>query len=102
MLHGPARIVEAGFPVLALAARDASEAAVAEIADRLARQGATAFATTTRVAAARRLPFAPTGHPITDGLSLIVSFYGFVEKLSRARGLDPDHPPHLKKVTETV
>jgi glucosamine--fructose-6-phosphate aminotransferase (isomerizing) len=33
---------------------------------------------------------------------LIVSFYGFVEKLSRARGLDPDHPPHLKKVTETV
>lgn len=102
VLHGPARIVEAGFPVLALAARDASEAAVAEIADRLARQGATAFATTTRVAAARRLPFAPTGHPITDGLSLIVSFYGFVEKLSRARGLDPDHPPHLKKVTETV
>ncbi|MBN9306437.1 MAG: aminotransferase [Devosia sp. 67-54] len=102
VLHGPARIVEAGFPVLALAARDASEAAVAEIADRLAKQGATAFATTTRVAAARQLPFAPTGHPITDGLSLIVSFYGFVEKLSRARGLDPDHPPHLKKVTETV
>ena len=102
VLHGPARIVEAGFPVLALAARDASEAAVAEIADRLAKQGATAFATTTRVAAAKRLPFAPTGHPITDGLSLIVSFYGFVEKLSRARGLDPDHPPHLKKVTETV
>lgn len=102
VLHGPARIVEAGFPVLALAARDASEAAVAEIADRLAKQGATAFATTTRVTAARQLPFAPTGHPITDGLSLIVSFYGFVEKLSRARGLDPDHPPHLKKVTETV
>jgi len=102
VLHGPARIVEAGFPVLALAARDASEAAVAEIADRLAQQGATALATTTPGAAARQLPLAPTGHPITDRLSLIVSFYGFVEKLSRARGLDPDHPPHLKKVTETV
>jgi glucosamine--fructose-6-phosphate aminotransferase (isomerizing) len=102
VLHGPARIVEAGFPVLALAARDASEAGVAEIADRLARQGATAFATTDRVALANRLPFAETGHPITDALALIVSFYGFVEMLSRHRGFDPDNPPHLKKITETL
>ena len=102
VLHGPARIVEAGFPVLALAARDASEAGVAEIADRLANQGATAFATTSRVSVARRIPFVETGHAITDALVLIASFYGFVEMLSRYRGFDPDHPPHLKKVTETI
>jgi glucosamine--fructose-6-phosphate aminotransferase (isomerizing) len=102
VLHGPARIVEAGFPVLALAARDAGEAGVAEIADRLARQGATAFATTDRAAVARKLAFAPSGHPVTDALSLIVTFYAFVEALARHRGFDPDHPPHLKKVTETV
>jgi glucosamine--fructose-6-phosphate aminotransferase (isomerizing) len=102
VLHGPARIVEAGFPILALAARDASEAGVAEIADRLANQGATAFATTDRVTVAQRMPFVETGHGITDALVLIASFYGFVEMLSRHRGFDPDHPPHLKKVTETV
>jgi glucosamine--fructose-6-phosphate aminotransferase (isomerizing) len=102
VLHGPARIVEAGFPVLALAARDASEAGVAEIADRLAKQGATAFATSNRVTAAQRMPFVETGHGITDALVLIASFYGFVEMLSRHRGFDPDNPPHLKKVTETV
>jgi glucosamine--fructose-6-phosphate aminotransferase (isomerizing) len=102
VLHGPARIVEAGFPVLALAARDASEAGVAEIADRLAQQGAMAFATTNRVAAAQRIPFVETGHGITDALVLIGSFYAFVEMLSRYRGFDPDNPPHLKKVTETV
>src|SRR3569623_957969 len=102
VLHGPARIVESGFSVLALAARDASEAGVAEICDRLAKQGAAAFATTERGALAQRLPHIDTGHPITDGLSLIVSFYGFVEALSRHRGFDPDNPPHLKKVTETV
>ncbi|MEO8756599.1 MAG: SIS domain-containing protein [Devosia sp.] len=102
VLHGPARIVEAGFPVLALAARDAGEAGVAEIADRLSRQGADAWATTDRATLANRLPFAATGHPITDALSLIVSFYAFVESLSRHRGFDPDHPPHLKKVTETI
>jgi glucosamine--fructose-6-phosphate aminotransferase (isomerizing) len=102
VLHGPARIVEAGFPVLALAARDAGEAGVAEIADRLARQGASAYATTTRVALAQRLPHVETGHPITDPLALIVSFYAFVEMLARHRGFDPDNPPHLKKVTETL
>jgi glucosamine--fructose-6-phosphate aminotransferase (isomerizing) len=102
VLHGPARIVEGGYPVLALAARDAAEASVAEIADRLANQGATAFATTDRVAIARRMPFVETGHGITDALALIASFYGFVEMLSRHRGFDPDRPPHLKKVTETV
>ena len=102
VLHGPARIVEAGFPILALASRDAGEAGVAEIADRLARQGANAYATTGRVSVARQLPFAETGHAITDALSLIVSFYAFVEMLSRHRGFDPDHPPHLKKITETL
>ena len=75
---------------------------MAEIADRLAHQGATAFATTNRVASALRIPFVETGHGITDALALIVSFYAFVEMLSRHRGFDPDNPPHLKKVTETV
>jgi glutamine---fructose-6-phosphate transaminase (isomerizing) len=35
-------------------------------------------------------------------LALIVSFYAMVEQLARARGIDPDHPRHLNKVTETV
>jgi glucosamine--fructose-6-phosphate aminotransferase (isomerizing) len=33
---------------------------------------------------------------------LIQSFYRLVEGLARARGLDPDQPPHLSKITETV
>jgi glutamine---fructose-6-phosphate transaminase (isomerizing) len=101
VLHGPARIVGAGFPVLALAAHDTAEAAIAEVADRLAGQGARTSVTSLLVKRAETLPSVRTGHPITDALPLIVSFYGFVERLSRARGFDPDHPPHLSKVTET-
>ncbi|HEY0033368.1 MAG TPA: aminotransferase, partial [Devosia sp.] len=55
-----------------------------------------------RPGAARQLPFASTGHPLTDPLALIVSFYGFVEALALHRGLNPDAPPMLKKITETV
>lgn len=102
VMHGPVAIVTPGYPVLALAARDAAEASVADMAHKLAGQGALAFLTSDRPGAARPLPFAATGHPITDPLALIVSFYGFVEALSRHRGLNPDLPPALKKVTETV
>jgi glucosamine--fructose-6-phosphate aminotransferase (isomerizing) len=31
----------------------------------------------------------------------VQSFYPLAETLARARGRDPDHPPHLMKVTET-
>jgi glucosamine--fructose-6-phosphate aminotransferase (isomerizing) len=102
VLHGPARIVENGFPVLALAVADAAETSVAESIDRLVGQGATGFATTDRAKAALRLPSATTGHPLCDALALVASFYAFVEAQSRRLGYDPDRPPHLMKVTRTT
>ena len=63
---------------------------VTYVAERLAGQGARVFITSVNAIAAERLPFAASGHPITDALALIVSFYGFVEALSRRRGYDPD------------
>lgn len=101
VLHGPVSIVDRGFPVLAFSAADAAEEALAEVADVLAGKGAQVFATTDMVHAAQRLPTVRTGHPLTDPLALIVSFYAMIEKIAVVRGLDPDMPPHLKKVTET-
>lgn len=101
VLHGPARIVEAGFPVLVLAAADSAQSSIAETADRLAEQGARVF-TTTDVASGMRLPFGAAGHPLIGALTLIAPFYLFVEALARHRGFDPDRPPHLRKVTETI
>jgi glucosamine--fructose-6-phosphate aminotransferase (isomerizing) len=102
VMHGPLALVGPGFPVLSLAARDKSEQSSAHVADSLADKGASIFATTDRVTKARRLPFAATGHPLTDPLSLITSFYAFVEAFARRHGLNPDEPRNLRKVTETV
>lgn len=101
VLHGPVSIVRDGFPVLALMTGDASEPGMADTVAGLIKQGAAAFATSDRETGAAYLPHVATGHPITEPLGLIVSFYGFIEAFSRHRGLDPDHPPHLRKVTET-
>ncbi len=102
VMHGPVSIVRAGFPVLALAARDAAEGSVSEIAEKFAGEGADVFLTSDLGASADRLPFVSTGHPLTDPLLLIVSFYVFIEQLARRKGINPDRPPNLRKVTETV
>jgi glutamine---fructose-6-phosphate transaminase (isomerizing) len=102
VMHGPVSIVGKGFPVLALCSSDASEAHLAAVADQLAGQGAAVFALTDKVRAARSLPRVSTGHGLTDALVQIASLYGFVEAQSRRLGLDPDHPRHLRKVTETI
>lgn len=102
VLHGPVSIVSEGFPVLCFATADAAEASLAEIADQVAAKGAKVFATTGLVGQAQRLAHVRTDHALTDSLSLVVSFYAMVEAFATSRGIDPDAPRHLKKVTETV
>lgn len=102
VLHGPVSIVSSNYPVLALVARDKAEQSMIEVVDDLCERGGDVYATSTNSAKAKQLPFVATGHPLTDPLLLIVSFYSFVEKLSRLRGFNPDEPLNLKKVTETV
>lgn len=101
LMHGPVSIVGRDFPVLALVARDAAEASTIEMVDGLAARGADVFATSVEARRATRLSFAGTGHVLTEPLSLVVSFYSFIETLARRHGLDPDRPANLKKVTET-
>ena len=40
--------------------------------------------------------------PLLEPIALVQSFYRMVNALAVARGYDPDRPPHLNKVTETV
>lgn len=102
VLHGPAAIVEARFAVLALAVEDAARPGIRQTAERLAAQGADVFLTDTDVTGVRALPRPAALHPLIDPLVPVVSFYAFVEALARRRGLNPDTPAHLRKVTETI
>lgn len=102
VMHGPVSIVGEGFPVIAFAAADAAEGAVAEAADLIAATGAQVYATTDRVRAATPLAHVRAGHPLLDPICLIASFYANVERLAIERGIDPDTPRHLRKVTETL
>lgn len=102
VLHGPVSVLSSESSVVAIVARDEAEEAVSAVADDLVKKGAAVFATTDKVSRATSLPFVPSGHPLTDPLLQVVSFYAFVEHLSRMRGLNPDAPRALSKVTETI
>ncbi|HTL90694.1 MAG TPA: hypothetical protein VL176_00030, partial [Steroidobacteraceae bacterium] len=41
-------------------------------------------------------------HPVIEPLLFAQSFYRMANALSLARGHNPDAPPHLRKVTETL
>ena len=101
VLHGPAALAERAFPVLGLICEDAAQESFRSTALRLQGQGADVFVTD-RVEGLTRLPVAPPLHPLIDPLLRVISFYGFIEALSRRRGLSPDTPRHLRTVTETV
>jgi len=101
VLHGPVEIVRAGFPVIGFAAADKAETALVEVAEGLAAKGARVFVTSDRVRQAGRLEHVRSRHWLTDPIALIVSFYAMVEQMAVRRGINPDVPQNLKKVTET-
>ena len=43
-----------------------------------------------------------TAHPAIEPILMIQSFYRMANRLSAERGLNPDTPLHLKKVTQTL
>lgn len=102
VMHGPLRLVENGFPLLAFVPDDRAATSTQEALARLVKVGGTVFTASPLVMPGIALPAVSTGHGITDTIALAVSFYRFIETLTRARGFDPDRPRNLAKVTETV
>jgi glucosamine--fructose-6-phosphate aminotransferase (isomerizing) len=99
--HGPMAIISEGFPVLVLAPNDASRPSVEAIAADLIGRGAHVLVAGARVEGAINLPTVPGLHPAIAPAACMMSVYKMIAALSLARGLDPDAPPYLRKVTET-
>jgi glucosamine--fructose-6-phosphate aminotransferase (isomerizing) len=99
--HGPMALVHAGFPLLIFTQNDESRSGVTQLAAELAAQGADVLLAGADAARATILP-TEGAHPVIEPLLFAQSFYRMANALSLARGGDPDRPPHLHKVTETL
>jgi glutamine---fructose-6-phosphate transaminase (isomerizing) len=101
--HGPLALIEPGYPVLVFAPRGPAQAGLLALADDLRTRGATVLVAAPVAPETHgvALPLAITDEPDLDPIAAIVPFYAMLDALARARGRDPDRPPHLSKVTRT-
>ena len=99
--HGPMALVRAGFPIFAFLQNDETREGVEALAHELSAVGADVMVAGSEVPGAVALPTL-RAHPAIEPLLMIQSFYRLANALAVARGLDPDRPPHLSKVTETI
>lgn len=99
--HGPMALVREGFPMLVLAPRGPAQAGLLQLAAQMRERGANVLLAAPPGTPGAVLPLAGSGHEDLDPIPVVQSFYRMVEALARARGLDPDRPPHLAKVTRT-
>jgi glucosamine--fructose-6-phosphate aminotransferase (isomerizing) len=99
--HGPYALLGEGFPALLLAQPDATQPGVAALGAELARRGVPVVIAGAHSDGAVMLPTVPSIAEIAP-LLLVQSAYRLIAALALRRGFDPDHPPHLRKITETV
>jgi glucosamine--fructose-6-phosphate aminotransferase (isomerizing) len=98
LLHGPLAMVDTETPVVAITSPGAGGVAMAPVVERLERAGADVL----RVGPAGGLPVRSSGVP--EELLPVVEIMPLQQmawRMALDRGLDPDRPRGLSKVTET-
>lgn len=93
--HGPMALVKPGFPLLIFRPLDQAASGLADLIARFAERGAR------MLVVGDQLPLEHGLHPALAPIAMAQSFYAMANRLAIRRGLDPDHPPLLEKVTAT-
>jgi glutamine---fructose-6-phosphate transaminase (isomerizing) len=99
--HGPMVLVDQGFPVLFFVQNDGTREGTLDVARKFQARGAKVWIAGEREGAGA-LPLAAGIDAVCAPLLAVHRCYLAINDLSIRRGRNPDSPPHLKKVTETV
>ena len=99
--HGPMALIEDGYPLLIFATRGPTQASVLQLAAEMRTRGAKVILAAPADVPGRDLTLPVASTPDLDPIVAVQAFYIMAAHLSKARGMDPDHPRHLSKVTKT-
>ncbi|WP_044559988.1 SIS domain-containing protein [Azospirillum sp. B4] len=102
VIHGPLALVGPEFPVLALTQDDATLAPTRDAIRRMVGLGAPVLSTAVDIPGVVPLPTVAGVPAELAPLTAVQSFYMGIHRIATERGLNPDVPPNLAKVTETV
>jgi len=99
--HGPMALIEDGYPLLIFATRGPAQAGLVALADEMRGRGARVLLAAPQDVPGRDLDLPVAATPDLDPIVAIQAFYVMAAHLSKARGMNPDQPRHLSKVTKT-
>ena len=99
--HGPMALIEEGYPLMIFATRGPTQASLLQLAEEMRGRGARVILAAPADVSTRDLTLPTAATPDLDPIVAIQAFYVMAAKLSAARGMDPDRPRHLSKVTKT-
>ncbi len=98
--HGPFSLLGPHFPALIIGQRDVTQAGLAALVPELGRRAVPTLHAGLGINDGISLPMA-LSHPASQAALHAAAAYRMLAQLSVRRGLNPDNPPHLRKVTET-
>ena len=101
LMHGPLALIHENYPVFVFSQDDETRETVSDLVAVLREKKAIVYVAESGPDDPFRLPVIEGVHPLAAPITMIQTFYIMAEKIALARGLNPDEPQHLKKVTET-
>lgn len=99
--HGPMALIEEGYPLLIFATRGPTQIGLLKLAEEMRGRGAKVLLAAPDDVAERNLTLPIATNPDLDPIVAIQAFYVMAAHLAAARGMNPDQPRHLSKVTKT-
>src|SRR5438067_912628 len=99
--HGPMALIDEGYPLLVFATRGPAQAAQVALAEEMRGRGARVLLAAPKDVPGRDLELPVASNPDLDPIVAIQAFYVMAARLAEARGMNPDQPRHLSKVTKT-
>ena len=94
-------LIDAGYPVLIFALRGPEQKGLVELATYFRRRDARVVLAAPADVAERDISLAVADDEVLDPILAIRTFYIIAAKVAELRGLNPDVPRHLSKVTRT-
>lgn len=101
IMHGPLQLVGPELPVVAFLPADEAARHNEAAVEKIGRAGSPLVTISSAPAKGNNLRMPTTGSGFIDPIVFIAAYYRLIESVTRRRGLDPDRPKALSKVTET-
>ncbi len=99
VMHGPKSLIENSFKLLTLSLNDSSGSSVLKDTKKLMKITNKVYSITYQSNAS--LNYSSMNHPELDSIIIMSKFYPWIIKYSIYKGLNPDNPRYLTKVTQT-